>query len=123
MACPLLWWYCGHAQYPVFAPSSSEVAVGLFLVFLYPFVCNLPQLHRPTVIFSPLWFLCILLFKMFVQVQRLQEGSQVPAYLSQRQTPAFLRKQKVSWDKANVRSSSGVFGVRNVKVLTLGSSP
>ena len=108
----------------VFAPSSSEVAVGFFWSFcMYPFVCNLPQLHRPTVIFSPLFFLCILLFEMFVQVQRLQEGSQVPAYLSQRQTPAFLQKQIVSWDKANVRSSSGVFGVRNVKVLTLGSSP
>ena len=47
-----LWWFAppsgggvcrGHAQYPAFAPSSSEVAVG-FLVFLYLVVHNLPQL-------------------------------------------------------------------------------
>ena len=44
----------GHAQYPAFAPSSSEVAVGVFLVFLYLFVQNLPQLHMHAIIFSPL---------------------------------------------------------------------
>ena len=32
----------GHAQYPVFAPGSAEVAVGVFLVFLYLVVQNLP---------------------------------------------------------------------------------
>ena len=43
----------GHARYPAFAPSSSEVAVG-FLVFLYLVVHNLPKLHMNAVIFSPL---------------------------------------------------------------------
>ena len=43
----------GHAQYPAFAPASSEVAVG-FLVFLYLVVHNLSHLHIYTVIFSPL---------------------------------------------------------------------
>ena len=61
----------GHAQCPAFAPSSSEVAVGV-LDFLY-LVHNLPQLDMHTVIFSPLWFLCILLLdETFVQVQALQ---------------------------------------------------
>ena len=51
-----------HAQYPVFAPGSSEMAVlgGGGVVFLYLFVQNLPQRHRHTVIFSPILFLCIL---------------------------------------------------------------
>ena len=51
----------GHVQYPVFAPGSSEVAVGGFFVlfglvwvFLYLVVQNLPQLHMHSVIFSPL---------------------------------------------------------------------
>ena len=47
---------------PVFAPGSSEVAVG-FLVFLYLVVHNLPQVHMHTVVFSPLWFLCVLLLQ------------------------------------------------------------
>ena len=71
----------GHAQCPAFAPSSSEVAVG-FLVFLYLVVHNLPQLDMHTVIFSPLWFLCILLLEeTFVQVQALQQ--RVPGPRSQ----------------------------------------
>ena len=71
----------GHAQCPAFAPGSSEVAVG-FLVFLYLVVHYLPQLHMPTVIFSPLSFLCILLLKeTFVQVQALQQ--RVPGPRSQ----------------------------------------
>ena len=41
----------GHAQYPTFTPSSSEVAAGI-LVFLYRIVHNLPQLPMHTVIFS-----------------------------------------------------------------------
>ena len=75
-----------HAQYPVFAPGSSKVAVG-FLVFLYLVVHNLPQLRVYAVIFSPFYFLCILLLeKTFVQVQALQhcsKGSQVPGFRSQ----------------------------------------
>ena len=66
MVCPSL---CGIAcralaQYPVFAPGSSEMAVlvGIFFffVFLYLLVQNLPQVPRHTVIFSPILFLCIL---------------------------------------------------------------
>ena len=41
-----------HAQYPAFAPGSSEVAVG-FLAFLYLGPC-LPQLRMCIVISSPL---------------------------------------------------------------------
>ena len=48
----------GQAQYPAFAPGSSEVALG-FLVSVY-LVHNLPQLRMHTFIFSPLQFLCIL---------------------------------------------------------------
>ena len=44
----------GHARYAAFAPGPSEVAVGFFLIFLYLFVYNLPQLHMHAVIFSPL---------------------------------------------------------------------
>ena len=70
----------GHSQDPVFAPGSSEVAVG-YLVSLYLVVQNLPQLHMcmaqlhmRTVIFSPLKFLYILLMEeMFFQVQALQQ--------------------------------------------------
>ena len=43
----------GHAQDPAFAPGSSEVAVGLFDLFV-SFVQNLPQLCMLAVIFSPL---------------------------------------------------------------------
>ena len=43
----------GHAQYPIFASGSSEVAIGL-LVFLYTLVHNLPQLHMHAAVFSPI---------------------------------------------------------------------
>ena len=39
----------GLEHYPAFAPSSSEVAVR-FLVFLYLFAHNLPQLYLHSVI-------------------------------------------------------------------------
>ena len=46
----------------------------VFLVFLYLVIHNLPQLHMHTVIFSPVWFLCILVLKeTFAQVQALQQ--------------------------------------------------
>ena len=46
----------------------------VFSVFLYLFVHILPQLFMQAVIFSPLWFLCILLLKeTFVQVQALKQ--------------------------------------------------
>ena len=68
----------GHAQCPAFAPGSSEVAVG-FLVFLYLLVHNLPPLCMHAAIFSPLWFLCILLLEeMFVPVQALQQRGPGP---------------------------------------------
>lgn len=43
----------GHAQYPAFVLSSSEVAAG-FSVFLYLVAHNLDQLCVHAVIFSPL---------------------------------------------------------------------
>ena len=61
-------------QYPVFAPGSSEVAVG-YLVSLYLVVQNLSHLHMCMAIFSPLKFLCNLLMEeMFFQVQALQQN-------------------------------------------------
>ena len=42
-----------HEQYPAFAPSCSEVAIG-FLVFVYLAVHILPQLLMHVVIFHPL---------------------------------------------------------------------
>ena len=66
----------GHAQGPAFVPDSSEVAVGLFCLFV-PFVRNLLQLHMHSVTFSPLEYLCILLLKeTFVQTQELSKGAQ-----------------------------------------------
>ena len=64
---------CFCSQHPVFALGSAEVAVALFGP-LCLVVHNLPQLHMHTVSFSPLQFLCILLLeKLFVQVQTLQQ--------------------------------------------------
>ena len=65
----------GHAQYPTFAPSSSELAVGFFCCCCFvSCVQNLPQLCMHAVIFSPLQFLSILLLKeRCVQVQALQQ--------------------------------------------------
>ena len=97
MVCPPLWWCseqgacagpCFCPQHPAFAPGSSEMAVG-FLVFLY-LVHNLPQLCMHAVIFSPLWFLCILLLeKVFVWVQALQQ--RVPDPRSQSVSIELLR--------------------------------
>ena len=78
VVCPPPWWWCvqSHVQYPVLAPGSSEVAVGVFFVSFYLFAHNLPQLCMPmqAVIFDPLQFLCILFLKdMFVQVHTLPQ--------------------------------------------------
>ena len=52
---PLWWcWVQGACAVPCFSPSSSEVAAGVFLVFLYLAIQNLPQLCMQAVIFS-LW--------------------------------------------------------------------
>ena len=68
-----------RAQYPAFAPGSSEAAVE-FLVFSGLIVHNLPQLYLHRVIFSPLSFLCILsLEERCVQVQALQPGVPGPS--------------------------------------------
>ena len=68
-----------HAQCPGFAPSSSEVAVGFFSVFLYLVAHNLPQLHMHEVIFSPLECLRILLLEeIFVQLSSLQQKFSSP---------------------------------------------
>jgi len=61
----------GHVQYPAFAPSSLEVAVG-FLVFLC-LVLSLPKLRMLTAIFSSIWFLCIL-----SRCMHCSKGSQMP---------------------------------------------
>ena len=94
MVCPPLRWCrvqkacavtCFCSRHPVFALGSSEVAVGFFGLFV-SFVQNLPRLYMHAVIFSPIWFLCILfLQERFVQVQAMQhcsKGSQVPACLT-----------------------------------------
>ena len=53
----------------------------LVLAFLH-LVPNLPQLHMPANISHPLVSLDLLLMETFVQVQTLQEGSQVPVCLN-----------------------------------------
>ena len=75
-----------HAQYPAFAPSTSEVAVGFFVSF----VQFLPQLRMYAVLFSPYSFFvfccsCMQLFlvptvslETFVQVQTLQQRGPGP---------------------------------------------
>ena len=53
----------GHAQYSPFAPGSSKVASGCFglvVSFVHTFA---PTTHAHAVIFSPIWFLCILLLE------------------------------------------------------------
>ena len=63
----------GQAQYSAFVTRSSEVTTGIFGLF-YLIVQNLLQLHMHAVIFSFLYFLCILLLEEnFVQVQALQQ--------------------------------------------------
>ena len=74
--CPTLYFCSLHL---IFAPSSSEVAVG-FLVFLYLVHKFAPAAHASNNIFSPFKFLCILLFeKMFVQVHGLQQSIPGPS--------------------------------------------
>lgn len=71
--CPPLWGVecsAGHAQDSAFAPGSSEMSVDFFVIFV-------SSIFVPTVqsVFSPRWFLCILLLG---QGRALQQGSQVP---------------------------------------------
>lgn len=58
--CPPLWWWCvqSHVQYPVLAPRLFRSSSWVFLVSLYLFVHNLPQLcmSMQAVIFYPLQF-------------------------------------------------------------------
>ena len=44
---------CFYCQHPVFAPGSSKAAVGLFLVFLYLLVQDLPQLQHALLFLVP----------------------------------------------------------------------
>ena len=70
----------GACTVPCFAPSSAEVAAGLLGLFVSCCPEFAPTVHA--VIFSPLEFLCILLFEeMFVQVQVLQQSVPSPACL------------------------------------------
>ena len=83
MVCPPLWWCCVQgacagpcffSQPPAFAPSSSEVALGLFwfLFILLSRIC--PDWACTQLFLVPYKFLCILLLEeMFVQVQALQQ--------------------------------------------------
>ena len=75
----------GHAQYPAFAPVSSEVAVGFLRLCIF-WVQNLSQLGRHVVVFSLIQFLWFLfLEERRVQVQALQQ--RVPSGLCQHQFP------------------------------------
>lgn len=64
-------WLC-HAQGSCVIPYFCSLHLrsgNLILVFLYPFVHNMPQLCMSAVIFSLLQFVCILLLKQtFVQM-------------------------------------------------------
>ena len=73
----------GHAQYRVFAPSSSEVAVGYFWSFcILSIICPNCTCTQVLFFFSPLEFLCILLLEeTFVQVQALQQRRPGPRFL------------------------------------------
>ena len=56
---------CGdHAQFPAFAPGTSEMSVGL-----WPFCILLFIIAPTTHVCSYFQFLCVLLLQMFVQVQ------------------------------------------------------
>ena len=67
-----------HGQYPGFAPDTSEVADG-FLALLY-LVHKLSELL--TVIFSPLYFLCICRWRRCLfRCGHCSKGSQIPAHL------------------------------------------
>ena len=60
-----------HAKYPIFAPGTLEVAIGLwpFCILLFIICCNSGMY---TVIFSPCFFVFLLPKETFVQVQVLQ---------------------------------------------------
>ena len=76
----------GHAQYPAFAPDTLLLPPALqkwqlgFLVSLYLFVHNLPQLHRHEVIFSPLYTFFIFCYsrRHLGRCKHCSKGSQVP---------------------------------------------
>ena len=75
-----------HAQYPAFAPSTSEVAVTF-----WPFYILLFILYFIVILFSPLSFLCILLLEeMCVQVQELQQTVPGPRAQPISILPTFL---------------------------------
>ena len=99
---PLWWCVQGACPIPCFAldpafvPGCSEVTVRFYgLLFFFYLVHNFPQLFRHAVIFSPLQFLCILLFmEMFVQMQALQQrvpGSSLSHSPLRDATPLFLQ--------------------------------
>ena len=73
----------GHAQYPAFAPSSSEMAVGFCWSFcILSIICPNCTCTQVLFFFSPLEFLCILLLEeTFVQVQALQQRRPGPRFL------------------------------------------
>ena len=62
-----LWWYC--------VQGSRQLGFGLFVSYYSQFA---PTAACTTVIFSPLWFLCILLPRRLVQVQTLQKRDPGP---------------------------------------------
>ena len=64
MVCPPLWWCWvqGACTVPSFCLGLFKSGSWFFGLFA-SFVLNLPQLHTHTVIFHPLQFLCILLFR------------------------------------------------------------
>ena len=91
----------GHVEYPVCSWLFRSGSRG-FQSFLYPWSRICPSGYIHVVIFSPIWFLCILLLEVrCVQVQALQhcsKGSQAPACQSEGTTlevatsGIFLRK-------------------------------
>ena len=85
----------GHAQYSAFAPNTLFLlptfcccfqlfrsASWTLLVFCV-FFQNLHQLCKHTAIFSPLWFLCVLLFpwRGLFSSQPFSKGQITPEYL------------------------------------------
>lgn len=82
----------GMSSTLLFAPSSSDMAVGWRLGWFWVFVClfvsccpSLSQLCTHAAIFSPLQFLCILLRgDICPGASTTCKGSQVPSHLEQR---------------------------------------
>ena len=72
----------GHEPYPVFAPDSSNLAVGLFLFvcFFGPFVQNLPQPCKHAVTFGPTFLVFCSSGEVCLGIA-LQQRPQVPAHL------------------------------------------